>query len=428
MKQRHGAQALGPYIISMAQGVDDLLALLLIARHAGLESAGRIDLDTAPLFETVDDLQHSGDTVRSMLADPVYRRHLEGRGNRQLVMLGYSDSSKISGIAASRWALYQVQEELAGLADDAGVELVFFHGRGGTVGRGGSKPRSAILADPCGALRGRLRLTEQGEIIHSKYGLRGLAERTLELLSGAVLETTALCSPRSRPDPDELKAMDLIASVGREDYQDLVHHHPEFHDYFRLATPIDVIERLEIGSRPPSRRGGRGVENLRAIPWVFSWTQNRHLLPAWYGVGRGLQAAAERFGPDTLARMATRWPFFTNLLADLAMVLAKADLEISARYAALAGPAGETVFPVIRDRWLETRHWVLHLRGEDELLDREPALQRSIRLRNPYVDPMSLLQVDLLERWRATDREDRELEAALFETVRGIAQGMQNTG
>jgi phosphoenolpyruvate carboxylase len=285
-----------------------------------------------------------------------------------------------------------------------------------------------VLADPCGALRGHLRLTEQGEIIHTKYGLRGIAGRTLELMAGAVLETTVLCSPRSRPEPGWTTVMDVIAKAGRADYQRLVHDHALFHDYFRAATPIDVIERLEIGSRPASRRGGRGVENLRAIPWVFAWTQNRHLLPAWFGVGRGLTEAAAAHDEQVLREMAARWPFFTNLLSDLAMVLAKADLDIAARYATLAGPAGDEVFPIIRARLDETREWVLRLRDEDELLDREPALQRSIRLRNPYVDPISLLQVDLLARWRATDRQDVELERALFETVRGISQGLQNTG
>ena len=428
LRARHGERALGPYIISMAQGADDVLALLLIARHAGLGEPGTAPLDIAPLFETVDDLWRAPATLASLLADPVCRGHLRSRGERLLVMLGYSDSSKISGIAASRWALYQVQDELAGLADGAAVELTFFHGRGGTVGRGGSKPRAAILADPCGALRGRLRLTEQGEIVHAKYGLRGIAERTLELLSGAVLETTVLCSPRSRPEPGWVQAMELVAAAGRADYKLLVHDHPAFHDYFRLATPIDVIERLEIGSRPASRRGGRGVENLRAIPWVFAWTQNRHLLPAWFGVGRGLEEASAQLGGEVLQAMAARWPFFANLLADLAMVLAKADLEIAARYAGLAGQAGLEIFPLIRQRFEETRNWTLRLRGEDELLEREPALQRSIRLRNPYVDPISLLQVDLLERWRASERQDGELERALFETVRGIAQGLQNTG
>ena len=428
-RRRHGPRALGPYIISMAQGADDVLAVLFLAHCAGLRDAnGAIDLDVAPLFETVDDLDRATATLGSLLDDDVVRRHLAARGDRQMVMLGYSDSSKISGIAASRWALYRVQEELANRADEAGVALTFFHGRGGSVGRGGGKTREAVLADPCGALRGHLRLTELGEIVHTKYGLRGIAGRTLELMTGAVLETTVLCSPRSRPEPGWTTVMDLVAGAGRADYQRLVHDHPLFDDYFRAATPIDVIERLEIGSRPASRRGGRGVENLRAIPWVFAWTQNRHLLPAWYGVGRGLTEAAAAHDEQTLREMAARWPFFTNLLSDLAMVLAKADLDIAARYAALAGPAGDEVFPIIRARLEETREWVLRLRDEDELLDREPALQRSIRLRNPYVDPISLLQVDLLARWRATDRQDAELEKALFETVRGISQGLQNTG
>jgi phosphoenolpyruvate carboxylase len=428
-RRRHGPRALGPYIISMAQGADDVLAVLFLAHCAGLrDDAGSIDLDVTPLFETVDDLDRAAATLDSLLGDDVVRGHLAARGDRQLVMLGYSDSSKISGIAASRWALYRVQEELANRADDNGVALSFFHGRGGSIGRGGGKTREAVLADPCGALRGHLRLTEQGEIIHTKYGLRGIAGRTLELMAGAVLETTVLCSPRSRPEPGWTTVMDVIAKAGRADYQRLVHDHALFHDYFRAATPIDVIERLEIGSRPASRRGGRGVENLRAIPWVFAWTQNRHLLPAWFGVGRGLTEAAAAHDEQVLREMAARWPFFTNLLSDLAMVLAKADLDIAARYATLAGPAGDEVFPIIRARLDETREWVLRLRDEDELLDREPALQRSIRLRNPYVDPISLLQVDLLARWRATDRQDVELERALFETVRGISQGLQNTG
>jgi phosphoenolpyruvate carboxylase len=429
MRRRHGPRALGPYIISMAQGADDVLAVLLLARQAGLvDDGGHVDLDVAPLFETVDDLEHAGATLDDLLRDAICREHLRGRGDRLLVMLGYSDSSKISGLLASRWALYNVQSDLAARADAAGVELTFFHGRGGTVSRGGSKPREAVLADPCGALRGRLRLTEQGEIVHLKYGLRGIAGRTLELLTGAVLETTVLCSPRSRPEPAWVAVLELAARAGREDYRRLVHEHADFHDYFRGATPIDVIERLAIGSRPPSRRSGRGVENLRAIPWNFAWTQNRHLLTAWYGVGRGLTEAAAAHGEQTLLDMAAGWPFFANLLADLAMVLAKADVEIAARYAALAGPAGAEVFPIVRSRWDETREWVLRLRDEDELLDREPALQRSLRQRAPVIDPLGLLQVDLLARWRAGDRQDAALESALFETVRGIAQGLQNSG
>ena len=429
MRRRHGPSALGPYIISMAQGADDILAVLLLARAAGLVAAdGHVDLDIAPLFETVDDLERAAATLDDLLRDAICREHLRARGDRLLVMLGYSDSSKISGLLASRWALYNVQSDLAARADAAGIGLTFFHGRGGTVSRGGSKPREAVLADPCGALRGRLRVTEQGEIVHLKYGLRGIAGRTLELLAGAVLETTVLCSPRSRPRPEWVAVMEAAARAGRDDYRRLVHDHADFHDFFRGATPIDVIERLAIGSRPPSRRSGRGVENLRAIPWNFAWTQDRLLLPAWYGVGRGLTEAAAAHGEPVLQDMAREWPFFANLLADLAMVLVKADIGIAARYAALAGPAGAAVFPIVRSRWEETREWVLRLRDEDELLDREPALQGSLRRRGPVIDPLCLLQVDLLARWRAGDRQDAALESALFETVRGIAQGLQNSG
>lgn len=428
-RRRFGVEAVGPYIVSMAQGPDDALALLLLARRAGLvEDSGAVPLDIAPLFETVDDLENARATLSALLADERYRAHLARRGMKQLVMLGYSDSSKISGLPASRWALYRAQEELVAVAEAAGVTLSFFHGRGGTVGRGGGKPRQAILADPCGALQGRLRLTEQGEIVHGKYGLRGIAERTLELMGGAVLETTALCSPRSRPLPEWTAAMDTVAGEGRAAWNALVREDAAFFDYFREATPIDVIERLQIGSRPASRRSGRGVENLRAIPWVFAWTQSRHGLPGWYGLGEGLAAAERSHGPAALRTMAADWPFFATMLADVEMVLAKADMGIAERYSGLAGAEGARLFARVRDSFEDTRARVLALREGRELLEREPALRRSIELRNPYVDPMSRLQVDLLARWRASGREDRDLELALFDTVRGIARGMQNTG
>jgi phosphoenolpyruvate carboxylase len=222
--------------------------------------------------------------------------------------------------------------------------------------------------------------------------------------------------------------MATIADTGREAYTALVHEHPDFVPYFRAATPIDVIERMAIGSRPPSRRSGGGVGNLRAIPWVFAWTQNRHLLPGWLGVGAGLDAARSRYGVELLIDMARHWPFFETLLGDLGMVLAKADMDIAAAYAELAGDLGGQIFGRIRRDYQRTKEQVLELRNEDQLLDREPVLQRSIRLRNPYVDPMSLVQVDLLRRWRACDRADPALEQALYETVRGIARGLRNTG
>jgi len=428
-REAFGTEAVGPYIISMAQGPDDTLAVLFLARRAGLVDAeGAVDLDVAPLFETVPDLESAGETLTTLLDDPLYRAHVANRGDRQIVMLGYSDSSKESGLAASRWALYRAETALSDAADRAGVELTLFHGRGGTPSRGGSKPRAGILAQPPGVMRGRMRLTEQGEIIHAKYGLRGIALRTLELMTGAVLEASAAGGSADRTKDRHDDAMTTVATVGRESYRSLVYENADFIPYFRSATPIDVIERLEIGSRPASRRSGGGVENLRAIPWVFSWMQNRHLLPGWFGVGAGLAAAIEAHGEDTLLEMASSWPFFENLLADVEMVLAKADMGIGERYSRLAGKTGERLFPRILAEYRRTRELVCRLRGIREPLETEPVLRRSIRLRNPYVDPISLLQVDLLKRWRAADRQDRELEDALKVTVRGIARGMQNTG
>ena len=424
-----GPDAIGPYIISMAQGPDDALAVLYLARCAGLVGPeGDVPIDVTPLFETVGDLDHAAETLAALLEDPLYRAHVSARRNRQVVMMGYSDSSKESGLAASRWALYRAESALSEVADRAGVELTLFHGRGGTPSRGGSKPRAGILAQPPGVMHGRMRLTEQGEIIHAKYGLRGIALRTLELMTGAVLEASAGGQDSTGPPAEFFDIMNTISASGRSTYRALVYEDPDFIPYFRSATPIDVIERLEIGSRPASRRSGGGVENLRAIPWVFSWMQNRHLLPGWYGVGAGLASAIDAHGIDILREMARDWPFFENLLADVEMVLAKADMGIAGRYAQLAGKSGERLFPGILAEYGRTRELICDLRGIREPLEREPALRRSIRLRNPYVDPISVLQVDLLQRWRAGDRQDHDLEEALKVTVRGIARGMQNTG
>ncbi len=424
-----GRESIGPYIISMAGGADDALAVLLAARRAGLRDRdGGVPLDIAPLFETVPDLERAGRSLEELLAEPLYRAHVARRGDRQVVMLGYSDSAKESGMVASRWALYRAERELTAAAAAAEVELVLFHGRGGTVGRGGSKPRAGILAEPPGAVRGRFRVTEQGEIIHAKYGLRGIALRTLELMTGAVLEAS-LTGPETSGIPEDWEAaMGTAAHAARRTWRELIHGDELFFHYFRDATPIDVIERLQIGSRPASRRAGGRIEDLRAIPWVFSWVQNRHLLPGWFGVGSGLEAAVSTHGEELLRDMASGWPFFANLLGDVEMVLAKADLEIGARYADLAGEAGARIFPRIQEEFARSRDLILRIRGADRPLAGEPVLERSIRLRNPYVDPMSILQVELLRRWREGGRRDAELERALQSTVRGIARGMQNTG
>jgi phosphoenolpyruvate carboxylase len=427
-RARYGPHAIGPYIVSMAQGEDDVLAVLLLARWGGLGVSGDVPLDVAPLFESGDDLAAASQVLAALVADDVYRGHLERRDRRQVVMIGYSDSNKDAGIAASRWALQRVQAALVATLEPAGIDLTIFHGRGGTVSRGGGKLARAVLAAPPGTVRGRLRVTEQGEAINANYGLRAIAMRTLEQAVGAVALATALPAPREDRAPRWHAVMDEIADASHTAYRALVYDDPRFVEYFRLATPIDLIERMPIGSRPPARRSGSGIEQLRAIPWVFAWTQSRHVLPGWYGLGTALERAVDRHGEPLVAEMLRDWPFLKALVDDVEMVLAKADMGIAVRYARLAGPLEAIYFPGIRVEFERTVTWVLRLKGTAALLDDDPALQRSIRLRNPYVDPMSLLQVELLARWRAAGRPGNDLFEALLATVRGIAQGLQNTG
>lgn len=428
-RERFGKEAIGRFIISMAEGADDVLSVLLLARWAGLVDADEeVPLDVAPLFETVSDLERAPDVMDALLRDPGYRRHLSARRDRQTVMLGYSDSAKDGGVAASRWVLQRAQRALMEVARAHEVRIEFFHGRGGTVGRGGGKVHRAVRAAPPGTVDGLLRVTEQGEIIDSKYGLRGIALRSLEQAAGAM----ALASLRPEPGvaDEELadRVMDRVAGRSREVYRALVYEEPDFQRLFRAVTPIDVIERMRIGSRPASRGSAGGVDSLRAIPWVFSWNQNRVLLPAWYGLGSGLAAAEADLGIGALKELAETWPFMATLLADAEMVLAKSDLGIARRYAELAQPDDRPMLQRIEDEHALTRQMILKMKGADELLDDDPALARAIQLRNPYVDPMNLLQVSLLRRWRASDRSDDQLLRALLATVNGIASGLQNTG
>ena len=436
-RARFGPDAAGPYIISMAQGADDVLAVLLLARWGGLARSGHVPLDVAPLFETVADLEDAAAVMHSLLDDPYYRAHLAARGDgwdgmHQIVMIGYSDSNKDAGIGASRWALQRAQAGLVETAARSRIDLTFFHGRGGSVSRGGGRITSAILSAPAGSVRGRYRMTEQGEAINAKYGLRGIAMRTLEQTVSAVTLATALPHAPDAREAGWTGIMDGIARDSRAAYRSLVYDDPRFVEYFRQATPIDVIQRMEIGSRPASREGpdhpSGEIEQLRAIPWVFAWTQSRHLLPGWYGVGTALDRAAERYGTAALGEMIHEWPFLRALIDDVEMVLGTADLAIAARYADLAGELGKHYLPLIRAEFDRTVANVLALKHENALLDSDPALQRSILLRNPYVDPMSLLQIDLLQRWRAEGRPDDEVFRALLASVRGIAQGLQSTG
>ena len=428
-RQRYGDEALGVYVISMAGSAADVLAVLALARSGGLvDAGGAVPLDIAPLFETIADLRAAARTLAALLGDPVYRAHLAARGDRQTIMLGYSDSAKDGGILAARWALQRAQVDLLDAARAAGVDLVFFHGRGGSASRGGGKTSRAVMAAPRGAVAAHLRVTEQGEVIHQKYGLRALAVRNLEQTVGAVLAATLRPRPFEAREARWRETMARLAADGETAYRELVADTPGFVDYFRAATPIDVIERMTLGSRPARRGGNRGIAGLRAIPWVFAWTQCRSNLPGWYGVGRAFEAAAARGDEDTLREMARDWAFFRTLVEDLEMVLAKSDLGIAERFSELAGPLHATIFPGLAAEFARTIDWVLRLRGNEQLLAGDPRLALSIRLRNPYTDPMSLIQADLLQRWRASGAPDDAAFAALVSTVHGVAQALQNTG
>ena len=426
-RRRYGKEALGLYIISMARSAADVLAVLALARYGGLVENDSVPLNIAPLFETVDDLKNAPATLRALLDDPVYRQHLAARDNQQWVMLGYSDSGKDGGTLASRWGLQRAQVELLEVANAAGIHLAFFHGRGGSASRGGARIAPALMSSPRGAVAGVLRVTEQGEVIHRKYGIRALALRNLEQTVGAVLR--ASLRPRETEPREERwrEQMNALSTSSRQTYRAFVERE-HFVDYFRSATPIDVIERMTLGSRPASRRSMRGVHDLRAIPWVFAWTQCRSILPGWYGLGSALEQGVQQFGEETLAEMARDWPFFSNMLDDVEMVLAKCDLDIAEAFSKLSGPLHDEFFDLVRDEFARTRHWLLRLKGLDALLQGDPRLDASIRLRNPYVDPMSLLQVDLLQRWRATECTDDALLQALVACVNGVSQGLQNTG
>ena len=427
-RARYGSAATGPYIISMARASADVLAVLALARLGGLvDEHARVPLDIAPLFETIDDLEHAAATLQSLLADPVYREHLHSREDRQLVMLGYSDSSKDGGIVASRWVLRRAQSQLLDVARESGVSVAFFHGRGGSTSRGGGSLVHALMTSPHGSVAGRLRLTEQGEVIHRKYGIRALALRSLEQMVGATLRASLRPHPGDRREAGWQEIMHAMATDSRDAYRAFVGAE-NFVAYFRAATPIDVIERMALGSRPARRRDMRGVQDLRAIPWVFAWTQCRCILTGWYGLGSAIERGVERFGEAALAEMAREWPFFRALLDDVEMVLAKTDMAIAERFSLLSGELHAPFFQSVQREFKASIAGILRLKGSNHLLADDPRLALSIRLRNPYVDPMSLIQVDLLQRWREGDRADDALLRALVATVNGVARGLQNTG
>ena len=429
-QHRIGARAIGGYIVSGAEGPEDVLAVLLLARWADVidKRSGECPLDVVPLLDSVGSMENAGKLLRSLNDEPAYRRHLAARGNRQWVVIGYSDSNKEAGIAASRWSLQVAQHRLLEASRDTGITITVFHGRGGTPARGGGRTEHLVEAAPDGAIRGVLRLTEQGEVVNQSYGLRPIAMRTLERTFSAVALATARSGTQPPVAQAQLAAMRTIAARSLEAYRRLVFDNAQFAEFLRAATPLDVIERVHDGSRSAARAGGDGIGSLRAIPWVFAWTQSRHMLPGWFGFGSGLEAALQEHGAQVIGEMSAQWPFFAHLLDDVEAMLARTDLQIAAHYDALAGDALGSQAEAIRREYALTVGQVLRLRGYGSLLDGDPTLQRAIRLRNPYVDPMHFMQVDLLKRWRATAREDEALFGALRATISGIAQGLQATG
>ena len=412
--------SLGAWVISMARTPSDVLAVVLLQEAAGVPTPLRV----VPLFETVEDLRNAGPCLDALLQIPGYRERI---GGRQEVMIGYSDSAKDGGRLAAAWELYTAQEEVVAACARHGVEVTLFHGRGGSVGRGGGPTHLAIQSQPPGSVDGTIRVTVQGEMIDANFGLPAIAERTLELYTTAVLLATV--APTAVPAPAWRVRMQQLADRSRDAYRTLVYETPEFLEYFRLATPEIELGRLEVGSRPARRHPGTGVESLRAIPWVFAWTQTRLLLPSWLGVGGALGGAIGEGQLEELQAMYRGWPFFRSTVDLVAMVLAKASPDIAAHYdQQLVPPALQALGEQLRRQLNDAETAMLAVTGHPQLLADNPVLRRSIDVRNPYVDPINLVQVELLSRLRATDAEDPALWEAFTVTVNGIAAGMRNTG
>jgi phosphoenolpyruvate carboxylase len=437
MHRRYGKAAIQNVIISKNEGVSDILEVALLLKEVGLlrPREGELDVNIVPLFETIGDLAHCGPVMDRLFGLPAYRRLLDSRGDLQEVMLGYSDSNKDGGFLMSGWALYRAEVELVEVFKRHGLRMRLFHGRGGTVGRGGGPSYQAILAQPVGAVQGAIRITEQGEVIASKYANPELGRRNLEVLVAATLETTLLPREHDDPRPECLTAAAELAEQAFQAYRALVYETPGFERYFWESTVISEISQLNIGSRPASRKKTTAIEALRAIPWVFSWSQCRLMLPGWYGFGTAYRAYLDKHGETgkvRLQEMYREWGFFRTLLSNMDMVLAKTDIAIAERYAGLVTDEAlrEAIFPRIKAEWQATIEALLAITGQRELLEDNPLLKRSMQNRFPYLDPLNHLQVELLRRHRSGPplSDDERVQRGIHLTINGVSAGLRNSG
>ncbi len=430
---KYGAQAIPQCIISMCKGVSDLLEVAVLLKEVGLVGpSGRSAINIVPLFETIEDLQNSARIMDRILSMHDYRKLVDSRGSVQEVMLGYSDSNKDGGFVTSGWELYKAEIGLVDVFDRHHVRLRLFHGRGGSVGRGGGPSYDAIIAQPGGAVNGQIRITEQGEIIFSKYANAEVGLDNLEILAAATLEASLLHPRQSAPRAEYLEAMEQLSAHAFKAYRGLVYETEGFADYFWASTVITEIATLNIGSRPASRKKTRAIEDLRAIPWVFSWAQCRLMLPGWYGFGSAVEAWVKE-NPDTgmafLKELYREWPFFRMLLSNMDMVLAKSSIAIASRYAELVSDVvlREKIFERIRREWKSSIDALLEIMGQTRLLESNPLLERSIRHRFPYVDPLNHVQVELLKAHRAQNIDEQVLRGIQI-TINGISAGLRNSG